>query len=188
MNIQACVTLTLRDTRTARILARRSFVSRSYVLAFLDLLWVQIWNSNQTIKDIGGVNRSIGPHLYNFSARASVGEIGFGLMVGTGDTAVAITDYKLETQILHGVGAGQLYHQGSQWIAPSTIGARRHFYTSREFDNQSGATITVKECGIYTRADTSYYLCSIRDIIPAGGQAVAHNQTLTIQYEIYVEV
>lgn len=188
MKIQAYVTLTLKDTRSGKVLSNKRFKSNSYVLAFLDILYGMTRQTSQSIKDTGGTTRSCGTATVAFDSYTGAGDTSHGIVVGTGDTPVAIDDYQLETKIGHGTGAGQLYYQTTGYIAPSTTGSRRHAYFSRQFDNQSGATITVKECGVYSKAGSNYNFCTIRDIIPDGGKPVAHNQTLTIQYEYYVQV
>ncbi|MBA7710945.1 hypothetical protein ES703_119895 [subsurface metagenome] len=188
MQIKAYVTLTLKDTITGEVLKRKRWSSESFVLAFLDILYIQCARLTHDVKDIGGNIRATVYNSANFNQIYAAGIGDRGIVVGTGNTAVAIDDFKMEAQIVNGEGAGQLYHQAGQKIAPSTVGTRRHWYHSREFDNVSGGTITAKECGIYGMG-ASYKFCFIRDLIEGGaGQAVAHNQTMTIQYEYYVEV
>lgn len=189
MKIQARVTLTVKDPRTARILARRSFVSRSYVIGFLDGLAIHMRDTTANVKDTGGTIRAITPYTYMNDCTIGVNDDTHGIVVGTGTTAVAISDFQLETQIAHGIGAGQLSHGASGNTAPVTIGTKRRFLLTRSFTNQSGGSITVNECGIYVRCGVApwYYFLDVRDII-SGGQAVPDTKTLTIQYEIYVTV
>jgi len=71
-----------------------------------------------------------------------------GVFVGTGDTAVAITDYNLATRIAHGIAATQLYHWATivdNWVN----GAGYVSYDIvRLFENRSGGTITIAETGL----------------------------------------
>ena len=188
MKINAFVKLTLKDTRTGKTLNTRRFRSRSYVIAFLDGLYNHFAQVTTSITDTGGVSRSVPAFTWHFDANTIATDDTYGIVVGTGSTPVAISDYGLETQIAHGAGAGQLMHQVSQFIAPTTIGTKRRFLTTREFVNQSGGSITVNECGIYVQSGpTSYEYCVVRDLI-AGGKLVPDTATLVVQYEIYVEV
>ena len=188
MKIRAWVTLTLRDTKSGKVLSRRRFRSHSYVIAFLDILYEQFIGVAQSITDTGGTSRSVSAHANSFSSKAPASTSVWGLVVGTGTTAVALTDTKLVTQIAHGTGAGQLSHGLVEYLVPSTSGTTRKFILTRSFVNVSGSTITIQECGSYSCATaTPYYFCTVRDLV-SGGQAVLNGQTLALQYTISVTV
>jgi len=186
MTISGLFSITLKDTKTGLPLSYRAFPSRSYVIAFLDILHAQFTGLSTSITDTTGNARAVAAHANNLSTKAGATVSTWGLVVGTGTNAVLITDTKLQTQIAHGVGAGQLYYQLVESIAPSTSGATRRFIFTRSFVNQSGGTITVRECGIYSSATaTPYYFCTVRDLVP-GGQDILNGQTLALQYTIGV--
>lgn len=188
MKIEARVTLTILDTPTRRVLSKRSFKSRSYVIAFLDGLAVHMRELTANIRDAGNTLRSVAPFTFYNDAKALNDQDDYGLVVGTGTNAVALADYALQAQISHGVGAGQLNYQASESTAPVTIGTKRRFLLTRSFVNESGGSITANECGIYVRCTvTPYYFMTVRDII-SGGEVVPDTTTLVIQYEVYIEV
>ena len=188
MQLKTTVQITVVDIITARVVARRRFLSRSYVLQFLDGLYDHMTQTTHNIRDVTNALRSVTPFTWYMNANAVDDDDDFGLVVGTGETAVALADYKLETKIVHGVGAGQLDYQAAGKTAPVTINGKRRFLLTRSFVNGSGNPITVNECGIYVRCTTTpYYFCIVRDIIE-GGQAVPDTTTLTIQYEIAIQV
>jgi len=111
-----------------------------------------------------------------------------GIVAGTGSTAVTISDYALDTLITHGVGAGQLEYAASSFGSNTVAGSTSSFTASRVLTNSSGASITVNEIGIYMEfvdLTTQRYFCIARDL---GGGAVAHGETITIEYKISVTV
>lgn len=186
--LKAKVTLTLTDIKTGKVIKKRSFRSQSYVLAMLDILYEQMVNVAMNITDTGGTARSVGAHLNNFMVQTNANDSANGLVVGTGTVAVAITDTKLGTQITHGSTSGLLLYGAVTITAPATSGSTRSYTIIRTFTNNSGATITVKECGIYVMAlAATYKFCAVRDLI-SGGQAVLNGQALTITYTIGVTV
>jgi len=96
---------------------------------------------------------------------APAGNTAYGIVVGTGNAAVAIDDYKLGTQILHGSGAGQLDHKAVTFDAFQVVGSVASFRSKRQFENLSGSTITITESGLYVWFNGTYYFCTLRDLL-----------------------
>ena len=184
------VTLIVRDNK-GRVIKKRRFHSRSYVIAMTDILAVQIQQVGVglAITDTSGVSRAIAMAAISFASLAAAGDATKGTVVGTGINAVAITDIALQTLITHGTGAGQLQYGIQTFQNPITAGATRKFSMTRTFINGSGSSITVQEAGLYALAGsgTTWSFCIARDRI-AGGQAVLAGETLTVQYDIGVTV
>lgn len=68
-----------------------------------------------------------------------------GVVIGTGNTAVSMSDYYLGTPIVHGTGSGQMLYYGG-FAEGFTIGAGyAQFNISKAIENNSGGTITIKE-------------------------------------------
>lgn len=178
-------TLEVAD-RQGRLTHRLTRPSRSYVRAFIDWMYSHFSQLGVAlVPDTLGVNRTIA----NYGQMASLGPNDnslFGLVLGTGTGAVLITDNKLGTQIVHGVLPNTLDHQLGEVLGETTVGGTRSFQTRRLFVNASGATITVKECGIYG-FNNPFYFCLVRDLvsptvnIPNGG-------TGTLIYTISISV
>lgn len=167
----------------------------SFLKQFLQTLESMFCNANMTVKDTGGTNRTI---IRNGTTRAFLiyitagdNDDNFGIVVGTGTTSPTNTDFQLETQITHGVGAGQLDYGAHSTTTTTVVGNNVDFVVSRDLYNGSGSTITVTEIGIYTRSENtvavSCYFCSIRDVLTAS-QDVLNTQTLTIQYTLRTTV
>jgi hypothetical protein len=146
---------------------------------------------NRTIKDTGGTDRTVQTYAGTPGAIAAEGSDIRGIVVGSGATAVAISDYVLAAQIAHGVGAGQLYHYAATFTAPAVSGTSCSWTTTRVFANQSGATITVYEIGIYViGVDTGLaarYFLVIRDVL-ATPQSVPDGGSVTVVYTVKVTV
>lgn len=157
-----------------RLIHRQRQLSRSPVKQFLQIL---LGNFAITI---GDVIKDTSGALKGFTAQymmctANAGEDGWGIVLGTDNTPVDILDYKLIAQIMEGVGAGQLLHQGSNFDADVTVADPDcTFDMWRNFNNNSGGSIIVKETGIYVRVGTTDKFCIVRDVpsqvtVPDGG-------------------
>ena len=92
--------------------------SESFVQQFLQLLYTQMAGvplaNALTVKDTNGSNRTpflaLGSNSYLFDVLDAAADANYGIVVGTGNTAPTISDYKLGTLIAHGVGAGAMQY------------------------------------------------------------------------------
>jgi hypothetical protein len=124
---------------------------------------------------------------------ASVGDgNGSGLKVGTSDTAFSVNHYALQAEIANGNGSGQLLHSTttSGGVAVYTGGAKTWSATiSRIFNNNSGASITVKETGLMNYGcpfnNTNNFYIERSVLSPT--VAVANGAQLTVTYEISMD-
>jgi len=138
-----------------------------------------------TIKATDGSTHTGGAGQLRINAAAAVSY--FGLVLGTGDTPVAIDDYKLQTQILHGSAANQLSHAAVIVDAHHGGGSTSSFKVKRQFENLSGGTITVKESGIYAYYDASTGYNIVRDVLTAPFD-IANGQIAEFRYTIKATV
>lgn len=156
---------------------------RSWVRQYADFEYGRFSTGTSLANDTGGVSRSRPLQCLYVTAIAT--NALYGIVVGSGTNAPAMTDYKLQTQILHGSAAGLLYHQACS-INPVTVaGANAYFPIQRNFNNNSGADITVQEVGLYVM-DNTYYFCLARDL--TGGHVVPNTKTYVAQYTWSVSV
>jgi hypothetical protein len=172
--------------------------SRSFTKQFIFILWCEAcfqWNDwttpipgdyGITLTDIGGASRAgVLARAGNLYLNGGAGDINRGLVVGTGTNAPTIDDFRLQSQIGHGTGSGQLQYSAVTFGAPSTDGLLSQFTVTRDFANNSGAPVTVYEAGLYCRAypNADAYFCIVRDVISA--RIVVNNgETLTLNYRI----
>ena len=188
MNIKAYITTELFD-RDGKLIFRWRRRSKSFVQALLAILYSHVRQADNTVsyKDIGGTLRLIRNSGSSFALNAGDNDSSYGLVVGTGSGAVAVTDYVLQTQIVHGTGSGQLDHGADSFGSLTISDPNASFTIYRDFLNSSGATITVNEEGLYAGANdtgaVTRFFCIVRDV-EAAGIAVADGQNLRVTYTI----
>ena len=113
-----------------------------------------------------------------------------GIVVGTGTTAVAPTDFQLATQITDGTSSGTLEHFPSSGTNFSTSGSTASFDLERLFRNSSSGSITITEVGVYSgwsqsASDDMNHFCILRDLV-SPGFTVANGEYLRIVYTVSV--
>lgn len=161
--------------------------AESFVIAFLDILNVQVSQTSRNIIDTGGTSREIstnGGNLLVGGSTAEVGDINKGITVGTGTTTVALTNNKLVTQITHGVTSGKLWYDTMHYSYAHTEGTLALFSVMRIFSNKSGANVTIEEVALYGRGGTSFDFCLDRTLL---GSVIADNTSKIITYDIKVD-
>jgi len=179
----------VRD-RQGKVVSRERRRSRSFLKQWNQLMFAQMTDirlpTDDKLKDIDGVLISVYPHEKNFRMESHTSYS--GIFCGTGDTAVAIDDYKLEAKIENGTGPGQFSYLMSTVGAVSISDSHAQFVVSRSPVNNSGDTITVREVGIYTSCyvtTAQWWMCAVRDVletpqdVPAGG-AITVDYTLEV--------
>ncbi|MBA7611736.1 hypothetical protein ES703_18965 [subsurface metagenome] len=172
--------------REGKVIKRLSGRSKSYVKAWNQILNALAASASKTIQDTGGVSRSAGnATAWHLTCPAGAGVTSTGVRLGTGSTAVAITDYALETPIAHGVAAGQLNHLAQEYTEPAVAGSTCSFTIKRVFINNSGGTVSgVRELGLYFRfASATYYAMGFRDVL-GGGVDVPDGGAITVEYTL----
>jgi hypothetical protein len=193
--VGATIELIVSDTKTGKVSQRIGPIrSESFTKQFMQLLLVQVaqaprhstWATRPSIKDISNTDRSVIGSSHTFDCTAAIGDVGTGIVVGTGNTAPTITNYVMETLIAHGVGAGQLQYGAVTFGAPASDVTTSQFTITRNFANGSGGPITVNEIGLYCEArgvaqGVYWSFLTIRDVI-GGGITVPDGQTLTVNY------
>lgn len=188
--VGAILELTVKD-KDGKVTEQRVLKSKSFVKQFLELLWVQAYPIGRvtywSIRDTSDTLRNIPEEISNYAANAASGISSYGILVGTGTTAPTISDYKLETQIAHGVGVGQLQYGAVTFAAPAWDTTATQFTITRNFANASGGAITVNEIGLSVVGYVSYYFLTIRDVI-GGGISVPNGQTLTVNYRLQAAI
>jgi len=162
--------------------------AQSFLIQFLELvfLWFRGSLGKQSATQIDGTEDYIywgeGAAYVWFPADANDGSR--GVVIGTGDTAVTNTDYKLENKIAEGSGATQMTHGAVTVNTTGVVGANVDLLITRSFTNNSGGAITVKEAGFYVEIDipTVYpFFCMTRDTLSA---PVPDKCSLTLHYTL----
>lgn len=188
--VGATFELIVSDTRTGKITEHRPpQKSKSFVQQFLELLWIMALPVNENLMysptDTSSVLHDIPATLQIMAANAPINIDTWGIQVGIGVGAPAITDRALGTKIAHGVGAGQLQYSITAFGAPASDATTSQFTMTRNFANGSGGLVTPTEIGLVVKGTrysaATYYFLVLRDVI-GGGIAVPNGQTLTVNY------
>ncbi len=153
-------------------------------------LWNKIINAHaritpNTIKDTGGIDRSVPRSSLNLRANAGIGVTSYGIRVGKGATPVDISDYALENPISHGTGPDQLSHQEMQWILPAESPPDCSFKIWRVMFNYTGSTVSgIQEIGCYVIMG-GYYGLAFRDVL-VGAASIPFGGAMTVTYTLKV--
>jgi hypothetical protein len=167
----------------------RKYRSRSFLKPFLYIFGNSVGGISNVCSDIGGSSRNTNgiikvsyPGLLSYVNPDNV-----GIQIGTGNTAVTLTDYKLQTAVLHGASANKMLKHGTYTRNFITGATTSSFDIECMFLNSSGGSITVKETGIYGYDNNLYYFCVLRDVLASTVQ-VDDNEYLLVTYTIQVAV
>lgn len=160
----------------------------SLVIGFMNCLFSQMTKLAFSGVDVAGATRSSTNNVNNLNIFYSATDKTRGLLVGTGTTAVALTDYALETPIADGTGAGQLLRSDLTCdLSPTTSGSTRFFQMYRTFTNNSGSDITIRETALYAyyAASATYQVCLDRS---ATNHTIVNGTSATLTYKISITV
>jgi hypothetical protein len=128
---------------------------------------------------------------HNFNMKGLANNSRLGIVIGTGDTPVTISDYALAALINQGFGPGQMDYLVTNIYTPVVSDPNCDFFMSRQFANNSGGLITVKESGIYMLVErgigplTENNCCCIRDVFLTP-QDVPDGGGITVEYTLRV--
>jgi hypothetical protein len=109
----------------------------------------------------------------------------WGIVLGRGDTPVALADIDLATRITHGVGANELDYGATVTLGVTDTGSAIRLTMQRQVTNLSGADITVKEIGLFVQAYVSAprYSLIAREVI-AGPVTIGHTEAYIFRVTI----
>jgi len=140
---------------------------------------------SNTIKDTGGIDRTVGRSPSNLRANAGVGDVNFGIRVGKGSTPIDISDYALDTPIAEGTGVDQLSHHEVQNSQPVVSAPDCSFTIWRVMFNNTGSTVSgIREIGCYVVMG-SWYGLAFRDVL-ASPASIPFGGAMTVTYTLKV--
>ncbi len=164
--------------------------ARSFVQQWIDILYSHFRNTVTGFNVRKTDNTTAGnyyPHAIDTTTLANPNTDTHGIVVGSGEGLVDVSDYKLQTQIMHGTTADKLFH--CKCVAGGAVeeSTRKMFDFNRTFMNVSGYDVLVREVGVYAReVNSSVYYCFIRDVVgpivvpSMGGIAVNYGFELSL--------
>jgi hypothetical protein len=191
--------------KDGKLIEKGKFPAKSWVGNIIGLLsgiismWVGMasssWGTPQSrsdLTDTGGNARGIAlsssaSQAVTVGGCAIAGDATAGIVVGSSDTPVSIGQFTLQSQIAHGTGSGQLQY-GATTVDSMVQESSWYFRVVRTFTNGSGATVTVREIGLYVRlgmpTSPYYYSCMLARDVPTSAINVPNGSTLTLRYII----
>ena len=186
---------TVRD-RNGKVLSQEEKKSRSFLGLWNKMIWTQMTGASYPalmVTDINGISwpLGVGTSGNNFRMNAGVENAAMGIVIGTSNTPVAITDYRMGALIAQGFGAGQMDYMAMVINASVVADPNCDFFVSRQMANNSGGLITVRESGIYVMMErslspfTAAYGCGVRDVFGTP-QDVPDGGGITIEYTLRV--
>ena len=176
-----------------KTLKKKTFKSKSFVKAFILMLYCilsgkgdytpafEITDVTTTARTITFTNTQGNSNQLYMSAGSTVTT--FGVLIGSGVTAISMDDTAMETLIAHGTSAGELQYGAVSFGAPATTATETSFRVTRVFTNGSGGNVSVEETGIAFQGGSNWEFLGIRDNLPST-VTVADAQQLTINYTI----
>ena len=186
---------TVRD-RNGKVLSQEEKKSRSFLGLWNKMIWTQMTNASYPALMVTDINGSswplgVGTSGNNFRMNAGVENAAMGIVIGTSNTPVAISDYRMGALIAQGFGAGQMDYMVMVINASVVADPNCDFFVSRQMANNSGGLITVRESGIYVMMErslspfTAAYGCGVRDVFGTP-QDVPDGGGITIEYTLRV--
>jgi len=188
--------VTVRD-RDGKVLSREEKKSRSFLGLWNKIIWTQIagasFPASLMVTDINGSSwpLGVGTSGYNFRMNAGAQNTNYGIVIGTDDTPVTVTDYRMGALIAQGFGAGQMDYMAQVINASVVADPNCDFLMSRQMANNSGGLITVKESGLYMMMERSLspfwtaYGCVVRDVFTTP-QDIPDGGGITVEYTLRV--
>jgi len=185
----------VRD-RDGQVFSQEEKKSRSFLGLWNKIIWTQITNASYPALGVTDIDGNywplgVGTSGYNFRMNAGAENPSMGIVIGTSNTPVDVSDYRMGALIAQGLAAGQMDYMAMVINASVVADPNCDFFMSRQMANNSGGLITVRESGIYVMMERSLspfwtaYGCVVRDVFTTP-QDVPDGGGITIEYTLRV--
>ena len=159
-----------------RIRPRRA---NSLLKQFIQMLASQFNGAAIAMLDTTDVSRAPGfngaVQLINAGANTTT----YGIVVGTGETVVAMTDNKLVTQVVTNIA-----HGVCSAVAENPAAETWQVVISRTITNNTGSLLSIKEVGLYAMdGNYNYKFCIDRTLYPVD---LSNGAGITLSYTVAV--
>jgi hypothetical protein len=186
----------IRNTKTGKLIEETKWKeAKCFVIGFMKHLEFMfghdygITADSVLMVDTSGTERTVTVTDYARkygSCEAPGNEDEYGIVIGTGTTTVTTSDYCVETPIEHGAASGKMNYGSTVVGGAVAAGGGCALTISRQFGNDSGAQITIRElCLVCVDVITTYKFLLSRDNVT---QAVDDGNTCTALIEISTSV
>jgi len=119
---------------------------------------------------------------------APSGNSSYGIVIGTGSTANSTSTIALQSQIANGTGSGQMQYNANNYTTITISGSTVSFQMNRTFTNNSGASITVAEVGLYLIDIVSGAYFAVERTVLASAVTVANTAPIQVIYTISLTI
>jgi len=173
-------------------------IQRSDSIIYPFIYWMSNWNGASSASF--GYGAWFSPIINTANTSQSIlspdlaagsGNANFGIVIGTSNAANSTSTYALYSQIANGTLTGQMQYGATNITSATSSGNTVSFQLNRTFNNNSGASITVAEVGLYLQnydpSDTSIYAAVARDVL-ASAVTVANTTPITVYYTIQLTI
>jgi hypothetical protein len=162
----------------------REIKPHSFVLNMGYLLGARMFNSNTTMKDTGGTDRTMND-AYLPSMRINIAnDQTNGVVIGTGTTAPAKANYALETPTT----ADIVWYATSLTMSEPSAGIQR-LSIRREIKYTGAGSLNIKEVGLYVRArDSGNFDRNFMVERTAVNLTRSTNQTFKLEYQFDLQI
>lgn len=172
-DIQA--TLKNREGKVVKRFPKR--LAHSLIKQFIQFLFIQMSQTGQAVKKTDGTDGNPIAHQTNLQVVGAVGDINEGILVGTGTTAVTMTDYVLEAKVTTNITFAA---QTLTLTYPNASTAK--IAISRTLTNNTGATLGIKEVALYSRSYNLIFMFdrTLYSVDVPNGYSITLTYTITI--------
>ena len=199
-NVQMYFQLTVTRARDGKVMRRtRKLKCHSFLEQYAQFVRCA-WNNadeasvENTRTSTDTLLRPGGSAVPWMSVKAGATDDDYGILVGTGSTAVAMTDRKLATKVAHGITPGtELEYSAHVFGSHTQSGSDASFTFRRAFANNTGVALSseVAEVGVAVLADeyggVDTFFQIIRDVLGTT-VPVLHGEVLTVTYTYTISV
>ncbi|RLC84136.1 MAG: hypothetical protein DRJ03_15100 [Chloroflexi bacterium] len=181
MNLEAYILAKILNPLTGEKIILPPKKANSYVRQFIDILAAQLSTQDYTIKDINGTDRTVSDNAVNFRVSGGSGDTNRGIVIGSSNAPVEISQHCLQSQITTNVAHGAVSFAG-----PIIDGSTCYVDVIRTFTNNTGSELNIKEVGLYANAhSTSYRFMLDRTLYTLD---VPDGNAVTLAYRLSVTV
>ena len=180
-----------------KVISRERERAHSFLKQWNEFIWYFHFGGTIYPKITTGSPTKLDSHDDNFRMNGGEGDASLGIVIGTGNTPVAIDDYTMGAKIAEGYGTGQMHHLANAFGTPVVSPPSCGYSISRIIVNNSGGLITVRESGLYHQHSYRwgpgagnfyfYFSCGVRDVF-ATPQDVPDVGSITVNYTLQVTV
>lgn len=179
-NLKVSISANLFDRHGKLIRKYRPRVAHSFLAQFIELLYLHMSQGTVSVTQTNGVEESPAKSTATFQVNLGASSLLWGMLIGSGDTAVDIDDHALESII-----TSDLTVSAHTFVLSYPTASSRRLSISRTFINALASPMAIEEVALYTMSGEGYYFCLDRTLYSV---AIPASSSLELTYRITVSV